>query len=197
MLFRNFIIPFLIAATTVTAFLDITTSLTKYASFDFGVGDISISKGASFSLINQFDAVFQGGLTIEKGCDFFLASKVNVLKVVIDKVFAKVVNKGLWVILTIEATKECIINIAGAKLENIGNLICAIEAKKLLLSPRLLKILVVFILNKINVLILLLNLVVPEVVLITQVLFVSLIIKLKHLLQLKVLVVLLLKRISF
>ncbi|KAK6867165.1 Cell wall protein IFF11 [Candida tropicalis] len=139
MLFRNFIIPFLIAATTVTAFLDITTSLTKYASFDFGVGDISISKGASFSLINQFDAVFQGGLTIEKGCDFFLASKVNVLKVVIDKVFAKVVNKGLWVISTIEATKECIINIAGAKLENIGNLICAIEAKKVALISKIIK----------------------------------------------------------
>lgn len=139
MLFRNFIISFLIAATSVTAFLDISSSLTKYASFNFGVGDISITNGASFSLIDSINAAFQGGLTIEKGCDLFLASKVEALKVTLDNIFSNVINKGLWVISTIEAAKECIINIAVAKLENVGNLIINLEAEKIALISKIIK----------------------------------------------------------
>ena len=139
MLLKNLIVPLLATTATVSATFDLTSSLTKYASFDFGCGDISISKGASFSLIDKFDAAFQGDISIEKDCDFFLASTAQALKVSIDNLFSKVVNKGRWVILTIEASKECIINIAGAKLENIGNLICAIEAKKVALISTIIK----------------------------------------------------------
>ena len=139
MLLKNLIVPLLATTATVSATFDLTSSLTKYASFDFGCGDISISKGASFSLIDKFDAAFQGDISIDKDCDFFLASTAQALKVSIDNLFSKVVNKGRWVILTIEASKECIINIAGAKLENIGNLICAIEAKKVALISTIIK----------------------------------------------------------
>ncbi|RCK54641.1 Cell wall protein IFF11 [Candida viswanathii] len=139
MLLKNFIIPFLIAATTVTAFLDISSSLTKFASFDFNVGDISITKGASFTLVDKIDAIFQGGLSIEKDCDLFLVSKVEAIKVKLENIFSTVVNKGLWVIKTVEATKKAIISIAVAKLENIGNLIYYIEAEKLAIISKNIK----------------------------------------------------------
>ncbi|RCK67530.1 Cell wall protein IFF11 [Candida viswanathii] len=129
MLLKNLIVPLLATTATVTATFDLTASLTKYSSFDFGCGDISISKGASFSLIDKFDAAFQGDITIEKDCKFFLASKVEALKVSVAGLFNKIVNKGIWCITSLEAAKQATCNIIGASFENTGQCIFAVKAE--------------------------------------------------------------------
>ncbi|KAL6450665.1 IFF11 Cell wall protein IFF11 [Candida maltosa Xu316] len=127
MLLKNLIVPLFATFAVVTATFNLTSSLTKYASFDFSVGDISISKSASFSLVNQFDCGFSGNINIEKDCKFFLSSTADALKVSVAGLFNKIVNDGTWVVNSLESFASSTCNIVGASFQNTGELILAFK----------------------------------------------------------------------
>ena len=110
-----------------SATFDVTSSLTKYAAFDFGVGDISIQKSASFSLINTFDCAFQGDINIEKDCEFLIASTAKALKLTFNNIFHKIENKGKWIVHTLESAAASTCNIIVKSFVNTGEIILAFK----------------------------------------------------------------------
>ena len=127
MLLSNLVIPLLATSATVSANFDVTSSLTKYASFDFGLGDISIQEGASFSLVNTFDCAFQGDISIEKDCEFVIASTAKALKLTFNNIFHKIENKGKWIVHTLEAAAASTCNIIVQSFVNTGEIILAFK----------------------------------------------------------------------
>lgn len=127
MLLSNLVIPLLATSATVSATFDVTSSLTKYAAFDFGVGDISIQKSASFSLINTFDCAFQGDINIEKDCEFLIASTAKALKLTFNNIFHKIENKGKWIVHTLESAAASTCNIIVKSFVNTGEIILAFK----------------------------------------------------------------------
>ena len=124
---QTLLFPLLATSATVSATFDVTSSLTKYAAFDFGVGDISIQKSASFSLINTFDCAFQGDINIEKDCEFLIASTAKALKLTFNNIFHKIENKGKWIVHTLESAAASTCNIIVKSFVNTGEIILAFK----------------------------------------------------------------------
>ena len=129
MLFKNFLLLFIATATTVFASYDVSSSLIHYHDFNFNVGDIAIRNGASFSLVNTFDCLFKGDLTIEEKSKLYITSTGRALILHIAGLFNKVKNDGLLVVNTLESHAAAICKILGASFVNTGDAIFAFQGR--------------------------------------------------------------------